>query len=106
MSTQYTPQSIDLGAERAYWQNRYQKEPYVEAGSSYNDYDAAYRTGYEGYNKYQGRPFESVERDLKSDWEQAKGDTRLAWEKVKQATRAAWDRVERAMPGDADNDGR
>jgi hypothetical protein len=28
------------------------------------------------------------------------------WNDAKQAVRAGWHRVERAMPGDADNDGR
>jgi hypothetical protein len=39
-------------------------------------------------------------------WEKTKGKSKLAWEKVKHATKDAWHRVERALPGDADGDGR
>ena len=52
------------------------------------------------------RRFDEVESELASEWESTKGNSRLAWNDAKSATRAAWHRVERAMPGDADNDGR
>jgi hypothetical protein len=35
-----------------------------------------------------------------------RGDSRLDWEEAKHAVRAGWHRVERALPGDADGDGR
>ena len=38
--------------------------------------------------------------------EKNKGKSRLNWEEAKDASRAAWHRVERAIPGDADGDGR
>jgi hypothetical protein len=40
------------------------------------------------------------------DWEKVKDTSRLSWEKAKDATRDAWHRIERAIPGDADRDGR
>ena len=98
--------NLNTAAERDYWRGRFDKEGYYEAGSTFDDYEGAYRTGYEGRTRYADRDFQSVENDLKRDWEQAKGNTRLGWEKAKNAVRAAWDRVERAMPGDADRDGR
>lgn len=97
---------IDSAAQNDYWKNQYQREAYFEAGSSYDDYEPGYRTGYEGYGKYSGRKFDEVENELKSDYERLKGQSRLGWEKAKNATRAAWHRLERALPGDADNDGR
>ena len=97
---------IDATAERDYWRGRFDKEGYYEAGRSFDDYEGAYRTGFEGRSRYADRDFQEVESDLKRDWETAKGNSHLAWEKAKSAVRAAWDRVERAMPGDADRDGR
>lgn len=97
---------LDTNAERDYWRGQYEKEGYFEAGQNYDDYEGAYRAGYEGRGKYAGRKFDEIENELKSDWEAAKGNTRLGWEKAKHAARSAWDRVERAMPGDADGDGR
>ena len=34
------------------------------------------------------------------------GMGQAAWAQAKSAARAAWDRVERAIPGDADRDGK
>lgn len=99
-------ESIDPTVEDAYWQDNYSTRPYVDRDIAYDEYRPAYRTGYEGYTKYQGRRFEDVENDLKSDYERTKGSARLTWEHAKQATRDAWHKVERALPGDADGDGR
>jgi hypothetical protein len=97
---------INPDTEDAYWQSQYQNENYYEAGSKYDDYRSAYRTGYEGYGRYGDRKFDEVENDLRNDWERAKGNTQMAGDKAKHAVKAAWHRVERAMPGDADNDRR
>lgn len=100
------PYRYDANTERDYWRTQYEKEGYFEAGNTYDDYEGAYRAGYEGRNQYAGKTFDEVETDVKVAWEKTKGNSRLAWEKAKHAARAAWDRVERAMPGDADRDGR
>ena len=76
------------------------------AGASYDTYQPAYRHGWESYGRYEGRSFDSVENDLRNDWEKTEYSARLGWDKAKEATRDAWHRVERAIPGDADNDGR
>lgn len=92
--------------DRSYWETQYNKEPYYQAGRSYQDYESAYRTGAEGRVRYPDRDFDTVETDLKSEWETAKGSSQLNWDNAKNAVRAAWDRAERAIPGDADGDGR
>lgn len=92
--------------DETYWRSQFNKEDYYEPGTSYEDYQGAYRTGYEGYGKYGDRGFGAAENDLRGDWERTKGDGKLSWERAKQAVRSAWHRVERAIPGDADNDGR
>ena len=76
------------------------------ADHSYDDYAPAYRVGYEGAGRYAGRRFDEVETDLRRDYDSVRGSSKLSWEKAKSAARAAWDRIERAMPGDADGDGR
>lgn len=88
----------------SYWRNSYAGS--AEKGRSYEDYQGAYRTGFEGYSRYKGRRFEDVEADLRKDYERNRGASSLTWEKVKQAVRDAWHRVEHALPGDADKDGR
>jgi hypothetical protein len=99
-------ETIDPTAEDAYWRNNYSREPYYQSGVSYEYYAPAYRTGYEGRARYAGRNWTEVERDLQSDYNQSRGTSSLTWDKGRHATRAAWDRVERALPGDADRDGK
>ncbi len=41
-----------------------------------------------------------------SGWDEAKANSRLGWPDANDAVRDGWHRVERAMPGDADGDGR
>ena len=96
----------DPTAEEAYWRDAYAREPYYQSGMTYDDYDPAYRLGWESRGRYSGRRFEDVEADLGRDYESRRGKSRLSWGHAKHATRRAWDRVERAMPGDFDKDGK
>lgn len=99
-------EAVNPTAEDAYWRDNYKNEPYYNTQYSYDDYSPAYRTGYEARSRYADRKFDEVENDLRSDYERARGKSQLAWDDAKDATRAAWHRVERAIPGDADRDGR
>jgi len=99
-------EAVNPTAENAYWQENYKSEPYVKNDYGYKHYAPAYRTGYENRAKYAGQTFDQAESDLRNEYEATKGDSRLAWDEAKHATRAAWHRVERAIPGDADRDGR
>ena len=98
-------EAIDPTVEDEYWYD-YASRRYVASGSLYETYRPAYRYGWESYNRYAGRPFDEVEPDLQRDWEQSERNATLTWDKARQATRDAWHRVERALPGDADRDGR
>jgi len=99
-------ESIDPTAEEAYWRDNYASRPYVVKGDTYEAYDPAYRTAYENYGRYEGRSFDEVEPDLRTDYERRVGKTGMKWERAKDATRDAWQRVETYIPGDADRDGR
>lgn len=97
---------LDSNAERSFWERQFADEPYYEDGLRFADYETAYETGYKGYAEYGSDDFEDAERRLRADWERRKGDSRLDWDRARHAIRAAWHRVERALPGDADRDGR
>ena len=97
---------FDPTIEDTYWRDNYSKQSYFESGMSYDDYQPAYRLGWESYPQYTGRKFDDVESDLGRSWDKSKGKSRLKWEQAKHATRSAWDRVERAIPGDFDKDGK
>jgi hypothetical protein len=98
--------SIDPKQEDEYWRQNYSSRPYA-ADTSYDDLGPAYRYGWETRGRYDGsRRFDDVEADLGRGWETSRGTSRLGWERAKHASRDAWDRIERALPGDADRDGK
>jgi hypothetical protein len=99
-------ETVDPTVEDAYWRENYFKQPYIETGAAYEDYEPAFRTGYQGRMRYADTPFEDAEIELQRDYEENRGDSPLTWEQARRATRDAWHRVERALPGDADGDGR
>ena len=88
------------------FEKTYNKTPYYTAGRDWNDYRPAYQYGYDTYGKYRGKNFDDVEPQLARDWEVTKANSRLAWSEAKGAVKDGWHHIERAMPGDADGDGR
>jgi hypothetical protein len=85
---------LDPEGEEAYWRENYQSQPHYEAGYTYDDYHPAYRAGWEGRARYEGRDFDAVERELRADYERRRGASRLDWERCRKAARAAWDRFD------------
>ena len=90
----------------AHFERNYRNASYYSTGREWHDYQPAYRYGYETYGQYRGQRFEDVEDSLERNWNEAKADSRLAWAEAKDAVRDGWHHIERAMPGDADRDGR
>lgn len=102
-------EAVNPTREDAYWRENYATQPWVDRSTRYEDYEPAFRTGWEGYSKYagSGKTYDQLEPELRTNYERnTSGRSSLEWEKAKSATRAAWHRVERAIPGDADGDGR
>jgi hypothetical protein len=88
-------ENIDPTTERDYWSKNYSTRPYYESGYSYDDdYLPAYQSGWEARSRYQGRKFDEVESNLKTDWERTRARSRLSWDKAKAAVRDAWERVD------------
>jgi phage tail tape-measure protein len=106
LAGQGVAEAINPAVEDAYWRDTYSTRDYVEKGQPYSDYGPAYRYGWESRERIDDRSFEEVEDDLGQKWNKVKGESRLGWDQAKHATRDAWHRVERALPGDADGDGR
>jgi uncharacterized protein YcfJ len=89
-----------------HFKTNYVSAPYYSADRDWNDYEPAYKYGYDTYGQYRGRRFEDVESDLERGWDKTKANSRLAWSDARGAVRDGWHHIERAMPGDADGDGR
>lgn len=99
-------EAIDPTAEEAYWQEHYRERPYYSNGLGFEDYRPAYRQSVEARRSGTYRSFDEAESDLGTAWEKTRGKSKLGWDKAKIAARDAWDRLERAVPGDADADGK
>jgi hypothetical protein len=97
---------VNPTVETAYWEGEYKNRPYYRADRPYSQVQDAYRYGWESRVSQVGKRWDDVEENLGRGWDKAKGKSTLAWDQAKDATRDAWHRVERALPGDADNDGR
>ncbi len=89
-----------------HFESSYRDAPYYSAGREWKDYEPAYKYGYDTYGQYRGQRFEDVESKLERDWNSTKAESRLGWAEAKGAVRDGWHHIERAIPGDADRDGR
>lgn len=99
-------EAVNPTAYTDHFRKEYSTTPYYIAGSEWRDYEPAYKYGYDTYSNYRGRPFEEVEPDLERNWSASRANSRLAWNDARGAVRDGWHYIERAMPGDADRDGR
>lgn len=63
-------EAIDPTAEDAYWREHHRSQPFARKEHDYDTYAPAYRTGYEGYTRYEpGTRFEDAEPTLRDDYE-------------------------------------
>ena len=84
---------IDPTQEEAYWRENFAAQPYVEKGSSFDDYGPAYAYGVSAYIQNPGRSYDDCETDMARGWSTARGISNLAWDRARNAARDAWDRV-------------
>ena len=78
-----------------YYRNDWQTN-YASLGGTYDDYAPAYRYGDEMRRdaRYQGRNWDDVESDLRSDWDTRYGSSGSStWERMKAAVRSGWNRM-------------
>ena len=87
-------EQVNPSFEDTNWQETYTSSSYVEKDKTYEDYQPAYRTGYEGYDRYghSGRTYNEVVTDLQRDYE-INHTGNLPWEEAKYAVKDAWDRA-------------
>jgi len=78
-----------------YYRNDW-KTNYASLGGTYDDYAPAYRYGNDMRRdaRYQGRDWDDVESDLRSDWDTRYGSSGSStWERMKAAVRSGWNRM-------------
>jgi hypothetical protein len=90
-------EALDPTVEDAYWRREFKTRPYYRSGKSYEEYQPAYRYGWESATapEYRERRFDEVEERLERGWDKAKGTAKEGWRDAREATRDAWNRVRR-----------
>ena len=87
--------------EDAYWRDNYRSRPYVNADRTYEDYQHAYKYGWEARSEHAEHSWDQVEKDLEHSWNKEKGrDSKQTWDDVKHAVRDAWHRVSKEIPAE------
>lgn len=86
-------EAIDPTAEQVYWKDNYAQRPYVEQGTTYDDYGPAYAYGVDAFSRYPDREFEDFESELHRDWGGQRRGSSLEWDRARPAARDAWQRV-------------
>ncbi len=91
-----------------FYRNEYKSAQYYKPEYDYdNDYRPAYRYGTQARSMHPDRQWDDkLESELETRWDSARNTSKLNWNEAKHAARDAWHNVERAIPGDADGDGR
>jgi hypothetical protein len=85
--------SVNPTAEEKYWEENYKTRDYVTTDRDFETYRHAYRYGVDAYTRHEGRAFDEIEPQLKSEWEKSRGDSILDWDQARPATRDAYGRL-------------
>lgn len=83
-------EAVDPTFEDAYWREHHSTQAHG-ISASYEDYEPAYRAGYEAYGRFSDRKYEDVEDDIRAHYQSHRAG--LPWDKAQHAVRAAWDRA-------------
>lgn len=84
----------DWDTESTYWEDNYLSRPYYQQGTSYSNYEPAYEYGVNSYNKYNGKPFETLNNsELQSGWNDIRGESTLDWNHARDAMRDSYNRI-------------
>lgn len=87
-------ESVNPTAEEKFWRETFIREPYYQAGKTFEYYAPGFRAGWEGRVSHDGRTFEQVEPELMANYNRTKSELEPPWHDVRPAARAAWDRVD------------
>lgn len=93
-------ETIDPTVEEAYWRENHDSQEWATDDTTYEDYEPAYRMGYERRAELGDSRYEDHEANFEKDWVASKGDSSLTWEKAQRATRAGWHRIDEDAAAD------
>jgi hypothetical protein len=78
--------------DSAYWRDYYQDSPYYNEDIPYENFEAAYRMGWEACDVCNsGTKWEEHEAKMRQDWESNSPSTHLSWNEARRAARESYD---------------
>ncbi len=80
--------------EDIWWRENFGSRPYA-VGRQYEEFQPAYRYGFESARGDSGRAWHEIEESLRTGWDRFEGKKAggAAWENIKDAVKDAWHRV-------------
>ncbi len=84
---------IDPTTEDNWLREYYNRDKTRAADATEETYRPAYRYGLEAGTRYDGRRWDEVESDLRTDWDRSRGDSNLNWDQARGAVHDAFDRT-------------
>lgn len=88
-------EGLDIEKEVDHWRENHHREPYYNQQHSFEDYEPAYRLGWENYSP--DKDFQTIEPSLRNQWEQTQNSP-LSWEDARSAAAASWQRIHHTLP--------
>lgn len=85
-------EQIDPTADDCWLRDNFKNRPYVKQDDKFETYQPAYRYGGMAESKYQGKNFDQIENDLRSDWEKS-NPTPMKWDHAREAVRDGYNRT-------------
>lgn len=90
----------DFDTHDAYFRDSFPFRPYANRRAFYEDYEPAYRLGFDAHSRFENLSFDEIEPQLEAEWYAIQPSTALTWQQVKPAARDAWQRSEELRPDD------
>ncbi len=99
-------ENVNPTVETDYWRQSYRNRPYYSDEYDFEDYEPAYRLGWENYSE-SNRDWNASEPELRRKWQENRwedegGSPPMSWEEARLAAKDAYERV--ANRGEADYD--
>jgi len=86
-------ENIDPTVEATYWRDAYVEQPYYSDEYKYEDYEPAYRAGWESYDASLHSDFKDREVIARERWESEGGASSMTWDQARLAAEDAYGRV-------------
>jgi hypothetical protein len=84
-------ENIDPSEETNFWQNEHRNRPYYEDDYVFEDYEPAYRAGWESYDPAAASEWTEREQLARDRWQSS--NPTMPWEKARPAAQDAYTRV-------------